>query len=157
MGEWCTPTPFHSVYHHIHSCSVRSSREGRYAHSISSLVLYPYVLCVHNQDDLHCQPTICMICIIHTLDGVRVPIDPRVVRMVRNQEGRHGLKTMVCIQRLTGRLVFLLLPLLLTESWESRRGNRGRRMDSPVPRRERGLLDAANKKKERNFIYLSIK
>jgi hypothetical protein len=53
---------------------------------------------------------------------------------------------MVYIHRLTGRLVFLLLPLLLIESWESRRGNRGRRMDSPVPRRERGLLDPANRK-----------
>jgi hypothetical protein len=63
---------------------------------------------------------------------------------------------MVCIQRLTGRLVFLLLPLLLIESWESRRGNRCRRMDSPVPRRERGLLDPANRKKKRNFIYLLL-
>ncbi len=77
--------------HHSLS-SLRSSWECSYAHSISSLVLYPYVLCVHNQDDLHWQPTICMICIIHTLDGVPVPIDPRVVCMVRNEEDRHGLK-----------------------------------------------------------------
>jgi hypothetical protein len=38
--------------------------------------------------------------------------------MVRNQEDRHGLKPRgkVGIHRLTGKLVFLLLPLLLTES-----------------------------------------
>ncbi len=38
-GWWgwggCTPTPFHSIYYHIQSCSVRSSREGRYTPCIS--------------------------------------------------------------------------------------------------------------------------
>ncbi len=29
-GGGCTPAPFHSVYHHIKSCSERSSWEGRY-------------------------------------------------------------------------------------------------------------------------------
>jgi hypothetical protein len=29
-GGVCTPTPFHSFYHHVQSCSVRSSWEGRY-------------------------------------------------------------------------------------------------------------------------------
>ncbi len=46
LGWWwwgCTPTPFHSIYHHVQSCSVRSSWEGRYTPSISSLPLY--VLC----------------------------------------------------------------------------------------------------------------
>ncbi len=41
--DWCTPTPFHSSYHHLQSCSVRSSWEGGYTPSISSLPLY--VLC----------------------------------------------------------------------------------------------------------------
>ncbi len=27
----CTPTPFHSSYHHVQNCSVRSSWDGRYA------------------------------------------------------------------------------------------------------------------------------
>ncbi len=39
----CTPTPFHYIYHHVQSCSVRSSWNGRYTHPISSLSLY--VLC----------------------------------------------------------------------------------------------------------------
>ncbi len=33
----CTPSPFHYIYHHVHSCSVRSSWEGRYTPPISSL------------------------------------------------------------------------------------------------------------------------
>ncbi len=46
-GWWaggCKPTPFHSIYHHVKSCSVRSSWEGRYTPRISS-VNYSYVLC----------------------------------------------------------------------------------------------------------------
>ncbi len=41
-GWWvhCTPTPFHSIYHHLQSCSVRSSWEGRHTPTISSLPLY---------------------------------------------------------------------------------------------------------------------
>ncbi len=42
-GGGCTPTPFHSIYHHVQSCSVHSSWEGRYTPPISSLPLY--VLC----------------------------------------------------------------------------------------------------------------
>jgi hypothetical protein len=42
-GGGCTPIPFHSIYHHIQSCSVRSSWVGRYTHPISSLPIY--VLC----------------------------------------------------------------------------------------------------------------
>ncbi len=42
-GRGCTPNPFHSNYHHIQSCSERSSWEGRYTPPISSLPLY--VLC----------------------------------------------------------------------------------------------------------------
>ncbi len=40
---WCMPTPFHYIYHHVQSCSVRPSWEGRYTQPISSLPLY--VLC----------------------------------------------------------------------------------------------------------------
>jgi hypothetical protein len=36
----CTPTPFHYIYYHLQSCSVRSSLEGRYTPPISSLPLY---------------------------------------------------------------------------------------------------------------------
>ncbi len=36
----CTPTPFHSIYHHLQSCDVRSSWEGWYTHPISFLVIY---------------------------------------------------------------------------------------------------------------------
>jgi hypothetical protein len=32
--------PFHSIYHHVQSCSERSSWEGRYTPPISSLFLY---------------------------------------------------------------------------------------------------------------------
>jgi hypothetical protein len=39
----CTLTPFHSIFHHVQSCSVRSSWEGRSTLCISSLSLY--VLC----------------------------------------------------------------------------------------------------------------
>ncbi len=39
-GGGCTPTPFHCIYHHIQSCSVRSSWEGRYTPPISTLPLY---------------------------------------------------------------------------------------------------------------------
>ncbi len=39
-GGGCTPTPFHSLYHHVQSCSVRSSWEGRHTPPISSLPLY---------------------------------------------------------------------------------------------------------------------
>ncbi len=39
-----TPTPFHSVYHHVQSCSERSSWVGRYAPSISSLPLYVLIV-----------------------------------------------------------------------------------------------------------------
>jgi hypothetical protein len=35
----CTPTPFHYIYHHVQSCGVCSSREGRYTPPIS--ILYP--------------------------------------------------------------------------------------------------------------------
>ncbi len=49
-GGECTPTPFHSVYHHVQSCSVRASWEGRHTPRISSLPLY--VLCGSNQAGL---------------------------------------------------------------------------------------------------------
>ncbi len=39
-GGGCTPTPCHSIYHHVHSCSVLSSWENRYTPPISSLPLY---------------------------------------------------------------------------------------------------------------------
>ncbi len=42
-GGGCTPTPFHYIYHHVLSCSVRYSCEGRYTPPISTLSLY--VLC----------------------------------------------------------------------------------------------------------------
>jgi hypothetical protein len=42
-GGGCTHTPFHSSYHHVQSCSVRSSWEGRYTPTISS---YPYMYSV---------------------------------------------------------------------------------------------------------------
>ncbi len=34
------PTPFHSSYHHVQSCSLRSSWEGSYTPPISSLPPY---------------------------------------------------------------------------------------------------------------------
>ncbi len=40
---WCTPTPFHCIYHHVESCGVCFSSEGRYTNLISALPLY--VLC----------------------------------------------------------------------------------------------------------------
>ncbi len=43
VGGAHAPTPCHSIYYHVQSCSVRSSWEGRYIPSISSLLLY--VLC----------------------------------------------------------------------------------------------------------------
>ncbi len=46
-GRWgwgCTAAPFHYIYHHVQSCSVRSSWEVRYTPPIS-FHLYPYVLC----------------------------------------------------------------------------------------------------------------
>jgi hypothetical protein len=49
-------------------CTVRSSWEGRYTPSISSQPLCR-LLCVHNQDGLHCPPTIHMICITHSLNS----------------------------------------------------------------------------------------
>jgi hypothetical protein len=39
-GGGCTPTTFHSIYHHVQRCSVISSWEGRYSPPISSLPLY---------------------------------------------------------------------------------------------------------------------
>ncbi len=42
-GGGCTPTPFHSIFLHVQSCSVRFSWEGRYAFCISSL---PYMYSV---------------------------------------------------------------------------------------------------------------
>ncbi len=42
-GGRCTPTPFHCIYHHVESCGVCFSWEGRYTPSISALSLYvPY-------------------------------------------------------------------------------------------------------------------
>jgi hypothetical protein len=35
----CTPSPFHSTYHHEQSCDIRSSWEGRYTPPISPLLL----------------------------------------------------------------------------------------------------------------------
>ncbi len=42
-GRGCTPTPFHSIYHHEQSFGVRSCWEGRYTPPISPLPWY--VLC----------------------------------------------------------------------------------------------------------------
>ncbi len=36
-GEGWTPTPFHSIYPHVHSCSARSSWEGKYTPPIPTL------------------------------------------------------------------------------------------------------------------------
>jgi hypothetical protein len=36
----CTPTRFHDIYHHVQSCSVRFSWQGRYTPPVSSLPLY---------------------------------------------------------------------------------------------------------------------
>jgi hypothetical protein len=38
--EVCTPTPFYYIYHHVKSCGVRSSWEGRFTYSISTIPLY---------------------------------------------------------------------------------------------------------------------
>ncbi len=40
LGAQCTPTPFHSIYHHVQSCGVRSSWEGRYTPPIYILHMY---------------------------------------------------------------------------------------------------------------------
>ncbi len=40
-----TPSPFHYTYHHVQSCGVCSSWEGRHTPPISTLPLYTYVLC----------------------------------------------------------------------------------------------------------------
>jgi hypothetical protein len=37
-GGWCTPTPFHYIHHHVQSCSVCSSWEGRYTHRVHRVV-----------------------------------------------------------------------------------------------------------------------
>jgi hypothetical protein len=42
----CTPSLFHSIYHHKQSCGVHSSWEGRYTPSISPLPLYVLCVCV---------------------------------------------------------------------------------------------------------------
>ncbi len=41
-GCTCTPSPFHSIYHHEQSCRVHSSWEGRYTPPISPLPLHMY-------------------------------------------------------------------------------------------------------------------
>jgi hypothetical protein len=43
MEKLAQPSPFHYIYHHVQSCGVRSSREGRYTPPIPTLPLY--VLC----------------------------------------------------------------------------------------------------------------
>ncbi len=45
--EGRTPTPFHSFYHHVQSCSVRSSWEGRYAPPVSTLSLNMYSVLIN--------------------------------------------------------------------------------------------------------------
>ncbi len=47
-GGGCTPTPFHCIYHHVQSCGVRSSWEGRYTPPISTL---PYMYSVEEPND----------------------------------------------------------------------------------------------------------
>jgi hypothetical protein len=42
-GARSSPTPFHSIYHHVQSCCVYSIWEGRFTPPISPLLLY--VLC----------------------------------------------------------------------------------------------------------------
>jgi hypothetical protein len=42
-GGGCTPNPLHYSYHHVQSCSVRSSGVGKYTYPVSSLPIY--VLC----------------------------------------------------------------------------------------------------------------
>jgi hypothetical protein len=39
-GWECTPTPFYYIYHHLKSCGIRSSWEGRYTPPISTLPIY---------------------------------------------------------------------------------------------------------------------
>ncbi len=41
-GGGCTPIPFHYIYHHVQSCGVCSSWEGRYTPPFSTLPLYIY-------------------------------------------------------------------------------------------------------------------
>ncbi len=43
-GWRCTPIPFHYIYHHMQSCGICSSWEGRYTTPISTL--YPYLYSV---------------------------------------------------------------------------------------------------------------
>ncbi len=58
-GGGYTPAPFHSIYHHVQSFSVRSSWEGmQNADTFILFHLYPYVLSqksgkgrVHNEDN----------------------------------------------------------------------------------------------------------
>ncbi len=47
-GLWgcgCQPTTFHYSYHHVQSCSVRSSWVGRYTHPVSSRPIYVLTVC----------------------------------------------------------------------------------------------------------------
>ncbi len=53
-GGGCTPSPFHTIYHHEQSCGVGSSWEDRYTPPISTLPLY--VLC---GDGLQCEQIFC--------------------------------------------------------------------------------------------------
>ncbi len=46
-GWGCTPIPFHHIYHHVQSCSVRFSLEWR--HTPPIFHVYPYILCGCNQ------------------------------------------------------------------------------------------------------------
>jgi hypothetical protein len=58
----CRPTPFHYIYHHQPSCSVRSSWVGRHTNPVSSLG--KYVLCAPTESHLWvwvwpCAESIC--------------------------------------------------------------------------------------------------
>jgi hypothetical protein len=55
VGGWCTPTPFHNIYHHGQSCSVCSSWEGRY--TLPLFLLYPNILCgIYSERGWACTP-----------------------------------------------------------------------------------------------------
>ncbi len=53
-GGGCTPTPFHSSYHHVQSCSVRYAPAER-SDTLTLFHLYPYVYSVNIHNGIFSQ------------------------------------------------------------------------------------------------------
>ncbi len=105
-GGGHTPYPFHFIYHHVQSCGVRSSWDGRYNPPISSL--YPFLLCAFTfQLVVAKEAVIGVVLAIQPRYGLRTSVQE--ASAAEDNQSNHLVETLVFSGPETKRNIFPLI------------------------------------------------